>query len=121
LLKRRLATACIDLSDGLSTDLNHLCEASGVAAEVDIAALPAHPLTVPLGDAAQIGAILHGGEDYELLFTAPAAPRIPRSIAGVPITQIGRIVAQRAGRPRMTILAGDTTFALEPHGWEHLR
>jgi thiamine-monophosphate kinase len=121
LLRRRLATACIDLSDGLSTDLNHLCQASDVAAELDIALLPAHPLTVPLGDAAQIAAILHGGEDYELLFTASAATKVPRSIGGVPITRIGRILKPRKHQPRMTILSGTERFELQPQGWEHLR
>jgi thiamine-monophosphate kinase len=120
LLRRRLATACIDLSDGLSTDLAHLCTASNVAAELDIAALPAHPLTAALTDAAQIAAILHGGEDYELLFTASATTKLPRSIAGVPITRIGRIVKPQKNRPQMSILAEDSTFALNPQGWEHL-
>jgi thiamine-monophosphate kinase len=121
LLRRRLATACIDISDGLSTDLNHLCTASNVAAELDIAHLPAHPLTAPLSDAAQIAAILHGGEDYELLFTAAAPTRVPRSIAGVPITQIGRMLKPQKNRPRMTILSGSDRFELQPQGWEHLR
>src|SRR6202044_707106 len=84
LLRRKLATACIDVSDGLSTDLAHLCEASGVAAELDAALLPAHPLTATLAPAKQMAAILHGGEDYELLFTARSTAKIPRSLAGVP-------------------------------------
>jgi thiamine-monophosphate kinase len=121
LLRRNLATACIDLSDGLSTDLNHLCEASHVAAEVDAALLPAHPLTTQLDDRAQIAAILHGGEDYELLFTARPATKMPRSIAGVPITQIGRILKANKSATRMTILSGSDRFNLEPRGWEHLR
>jgi len=121
LLRRRLATACIDVSDGLSTDLNHLCEASGVAAELDAALLPVHPLTASLAPAAQLAAILHGGEDYELLFTARADTKVPRSLAGVPITRIGRIVPYSKPRPRMTIVAEGTRFELQPHGWEHLR
>jgi len=121
LLRRRLATSCIDISDGLSTDLAHLCTASNVAAELDIALLPAHPLTTTLDDAAQIAAILHGGEDYELLFTASAATKIPRSIAGVPITRIGRILKPQKNRPQMTIVLDDTTFELQPQGWEHLK
>jgi thiamine-monophosphate kinase len=121
LLRRGIATACIDVSDGLSTDLHHLCQASTVAAELDIALLPAHPLTATLDDANQMAAILHGGEDYELLFTART--RVPRSIAGVPITHIGRILAPpaSAAAPRMSILAEGTRFTLEPQGWEHLR
>ena len=121
LLRRRLASACIDVSDGLSTDLTHLCEASDVAAELDAALLPAHPLTATLAPAQQIAAILHGGEDYELLFTAHPTAKVPRSLAGVPITCIGRVVRHNKSRPRMTIVAEGTRFELQPHGWEHLR
>ena len=121
LLRRSLATACIDLSDGLSTDLAHLCTTSRVSAEIDAALLPAHPLTAGLDKAAQIAAVLHGGEDYELLFAAAASTRIPRSIAGVPITRIGRIVRPRKNRPQMTIFAEGTAFELQPQGWEHLK
>ena len=120
LLRRRLASACIDVSDGLSTDLAHLCEASGVAAELDAALLPAHPLTAALVPAKQMAAILHGGEDYELLFTARAGTKIPRSLAGVPITRIGRVTRFNKSRPRMTIVAESTRFELQPRGWEHL-
>jgi thiamine-monophosphate kinase len=120
LLRRHLPTACIDVSDGLSTDLTHLCEASGVAAELDAALLPAHPLTAVLAPAEQMAAILHGGEDYELLFTARANAKIPRSLAGVPITRIGRVVRFNKSRARMTIVAEGTRFELQPRGWEHL-
>jgi thiamine-monophosphate kinase len=121
LLHHRLATACIDVSDGLSTDLNHLCEASGVAAELDAALLPAHPLSATLALAQQMAAILHGGEDYELLFTARPTAKIPRSLFGVPITRIGRIVRYNKSRSRVTIVAEGTRFELQPRGWEHLR
>jgi thiamine-monophosphate kinase len=120
LLRRHLASACIDLSDGLSTDLTHLCAASDVAAELDIALLPVHPLAAALPNPAQINAVLHGGEDYELLFTASATARMPRSIAGVPITRIGEIIKATKTRPRLTLLSDDTRFELEPRGWEHL-
>jgi thiamine-monophosphate kinase len=120
LLRRHLATACIYLSDGLSTDLNHLCTASHVAAELDIAALPLHPLTSTLDELAQITAAIHGGEDYELLFTAAPSTKIPRSIAGVPITPIGRILKPHKNRPVMTIVSDENRFQLQPHGWEHL-
>ena len=121
LLKRNLATACIDISDGLSTDLAHLCTASNVAAEIDAALLPAHPLTARLTDVEQITAILHGGEDYELLFTAAASTKIPRSLGGVPLTRIGRILKRTKTAPAMTILAEGTRFELHPQGWEHLK
>ena len=119
LLRRRLATACIDLSDGLSTDLAHLCTSSNVAAELDLAALPLHPLAAQLDDRAQINALLHGGEDYELLFTASTSTKVPRSIDNVPITCIGRILKPRASQPQMSILSNDDRFELQPRGWEH--
>jgi thiamine-monophosphate kinase len=120
LLRRRLATACIDLSDGLSTDLTHLCQASGVSAEIDRAALPIHPLARKLGEDAALHAALHGGEDYELLFTAPASVMMPTSLAGVPITRIGSLKKYRSGRPRITLVEpDDRRTELKARGWEH--
>jgi thiamine-monophosphate kinase len=120
LLRRELATACIDVSDGLSTDLAHLCRASGVCAEIEQTALPIHPLARKLGAAAALQAALHGGEDYELLFTAPASVPIPSSLAGVPITRIGSLKNRRSGRPLMAMLAPDgSRTELQPGGWEH--
>jgi thiamine-monophosphate kinase len=120
LLRRSLATACIDVSDGLSTDLAHLCRASGVNAEIEQAALPIHSLALKQGTKAALQAALHGGEDYELLFAAPASVRMPSSIAGVPITRIGTFTKRRAGKPLMTLLTPDGSCeTLEPSGWEH--
>src|SRR3569833_2723362 len=70
LRNRGAASAAIDISAGLSTDLHHLCEESGVAAEIDSAALPICP-------GASLEDALHGGEDYELLFTARRPARVP--------------------------------------------
>ncbi len=111
----RLASAAIDVSDGLSTDLDHLCEASGLAAEIDIDALP-------LAAGADLALALNGGEDYELLFTAPRTRRVPRVIAGVPVTPIGRMLTPARGTPRMTLVDehGKRT-PLKPGGWQHLR
>jgi thiamine-monophosphate kinase len=122
LLRRRLATACIDISDGLSTDLAHLCDESGLAARVNAAALPLHPLTQTLSPAAALHAALHGGEDYELLFTAAPSTRVPRSIAGVRITPIGTIVTGHKSRNQVTLIDTDGHPAeLLPQGWQHLR
>lgn len=121
LLRRKLATACIDISDGISTDLAHLCEESHVASQIEAAALPLHPLTQALSPEAAIHAALHGGEDYELLFTAHPATRLPRSIAGVRITPIGTIVTRRKSRPQVTLVEpGGHHAELLPHGWQHL-
>jgi thiamine-monophosphate kinase len=120
LMRHRLATAAIDLSDGLSTDLTHLCEASGVRAEINASALPLHPLALKLTPDEAMHAALHGGEDYELLFTAPATTRVSRSIAGVPVTRIGSVHKANRRSPRITLtdLQG-RRFALNPGGWEH--
>jgi thiamine-monophosphate kinase len=112
LVLRRLASAAIDLSDGLSTDLAHLCEESGVAAEVDAAALPIYP-------GATLEQALDGGEDYELLFTARAAVRIPSQIANVRITKIGRILPPRRTRTAVSLVTAQGPRPLEPHGWQH--
>jgi thiamine-monophosphate kinase len=115
LLQRRgLASAAIDLSDGLSTDLAHLCEESEVAAEIDASLLPVHP-------DATLEQALHGGEDYELLFTASPKARIPRVVAGVAVSRIGRMTRRRAGRPDVTIRSERGVAPLEPKGWQHFQ
>jgi thiamine-monophosphate kinase len=112
LRRRGLVSAALDVSDGLSTDLTHLCQESCVSAEIEATLLPLHP-------AATQAQALHGGEDYELLFSAPAKARVPRSIAGVKITRIGRITKPRANQPVLTLLTLQGRQPLEAHGWEH--
>jgi thiamine-monophosphate kinase len=112
LQRRSLATAALDLSDGLSSDLAHLCEESGMAAEIDAARVPIHP-------GATLQQALHGGEDYELLFTAPASARLPRDLAGVPVTCIGRIKRPRKGQPAITLLTPQGKQPLTAQGWQH--
>ena len=117
LRKHKIATAMIDLSDGLSTDLAHICAESSVGAEIEAEAIP----LAQLGKVKQtvlLHLALHGGEDYELLFTAPAAKKIPPRIAGVPVTRIGRITRQSG----MSLIdeKGKRT-KLAPQGWEHFR
>jgi thiamine-monophosphate kinase len=116
LLRRRLATAAIDLSDGLSTDLAHLCRESGVGAEIAAAALPIHPLALEAGAERAVDLALNGGEDYELLFAAPAALRMPRSVAGVRVTRIGRLVR---GEAVSLVDSAGRKRPLKPGGWEH--
>lgn len=112
LMRRRVATAAIDISDGISTDLTHLCEESRLAAEIDAGALPLHP-------GANLAQALHGGEDYELLFTAPAGVRLPRAIDGVAVTRIGRMMPARKGQPRVRLSTARGLEPLEPRGWQH--
>jgi thiamine-monophosphate kinase len=110
LREKKLASAMIDTSDGLSTDLRHICDESRVGAVVEAAALP----KTPGKDGLQLA--LHGGEDYELLFTAPANKRVPAKIAGVPITRIGTITSSKQIKLRTS---DGKSQALEPHGWQH--
>lgn len=90
---RGIASACIDVSDGLLADLGHLCLASGVGAEVEVDALPVSTALVAAFDAqARRGLQATGGDDYELCFSAPPARR--EAIAAMPgTTRVGRIVA----------------------------
>lgn len=115
-----LATSAMDLSDGLSTDLAHLCESSGLRAEIEQAQVPIHPLARREKD--PIALAFHGGEDYELLFTAAPRTRIPRSIGGVPITRIGRMLRPQRKSAAITVIQPDgSSTALENRGWEHFR
>jgi thiamine-monophosphate kinase len=96
---RGRATSCMDLSDGLSLDLHRLCLASGVAAVIDC---------VPIVRGATLDRALHGGEDYELLFTLPPRKSPPRGT-----TLIGTIVKGRAGAVRFQ------GQPLPPRGYDH--
>jgi thiamine-monophosphate kinase len=117
LREKGLASAMIDTSDGLSTDLAHLCEESGVGAEIQAEAIPRASVGKPAYEV-DLDFALHGGEDYELLFTVPSGKRIPPSIAGVPITLIGHIT--RFKKIFLMNLAG-AGLELKPQGWEHFR
>lgn len=108
LLEHRLASAMIDISDGLSTDLNHLCQESRVGARIVAR-------DIPTAINADLPLALHGGDDYELLFTVPAKIQIPTKIAGVSITRIGEIIRGRGVR----IAQNGSEKKLAPGGWQH--
>jgi thiamine-monophosphate kinase len=113
LRERGLATALIDLSDGISVDLGHVCQESGVSAVVEAA-------RIPVGKGANLDHALHGGEDYELLFTASPGKKVPRRIAGVRLTEIG--VIKKAGYYKSAIMVlgeNGKEQPLEPRGWQH--
>lgn len=115
LREKGFVSAMIDTSDGLSTDLAHICEESGVGAEIEEGAIPRAMVGKPAREA-DLDLALHGGEDYELLFTAPRSKHIPSKISGVPITRIGHVT-----RIKNTFLVKPKGARLElkPRGWEH--
>jgi thiamine-monophosphate kinase len=117
-----MATAMMDLSDGLSSDLPRLCAASGVGAKITAASLPVAKISSgnvqDRQDLLNLG--LHGGDDYELLFTVSRKnfAKIPGSIGGVPLTRIGEITA---GRKILLVEEAGRESDLIAGGWDPFR
>jgi thiamine-monophosphate kinase len=121
LATRGLASALIDISDGLSTDLARLCQASKVGARIREASLPvpAIGLRRPAGlELLQLA--LHGGEDYELLFTVPPGKvrQIPTEFRGVPLHCIGVV---ESSKPIYLVRPNGAAKVLKPSGFDHFQ
>jgi thiamine-monophosphate kinase len=117
-----LATACIDISDGLLADLGHILEASGAGAELDVCSLPCPESMATLAERERWALQLTGGDDYELCFTVPAAAeaRLDALAAscGTELTVIGSVTA----KPRLVVRGPDGGRIEAPEcGWEHFR
>lgn len=111
-----IATSCIDVSDGFSTDLHHLCDASNVGAVIESERIPVFPDLPRYGPCLGINvrdAVMHGGEEFALLFTSSLRESELSERSGRPVYAIGRIVEERGvlmdGKP------------LEPRGFDHFR
>ena len=119
--EERLATSLIDISDGLSSDLNHLCRESNVGALIESSLLPIDHQVVELCGRRALDPLqlaLHGGEDFELLFTVKAGDvaRLPRRVDAVGLTRIGEVRKEGEG---VKISEGSRIWELNPGGWKH--
>jgi thiamine-monophosphate kinase len=116
-----LASAMMDISDGLSTDLSRLSRASGVGVRIFADRIPAVAIPPSLRHLVKSDSLtlaLHGGEDYGLLFTIPRRfeSRIPKLLRGTRITCIGKVVRASG----LQIKAADGRMSpLTPAGWDH--
>jgi len=121
---RGIATAALDVSDGLVADLGHIAEESALRAEIDVERVPhSDPVRRLLErGATTIETLITGGDDYELLFTAPPAARGAlvdlAERTGVPITEIGRLTAGGAGMVDALDRLGNA-LPLASRGWTH--
>jgi thiamine-monophosphate kinase len=124
LAAKRRATSMIDLSDGLSTDLGRLCTASHVGALLDLDGFPT--VEVPPRMRSRIrdplDLALHGGDDYELLFTATPGklPTVPWHFLGLPITPIGHVTSGPNNVVGMDAKSSKHRI-LRPGGWDPFR
>jgi thiamine-monophosphate kinase len=117
--EQRLATAMIDVSDGLSSDLAHLCEESGAGGRLDAARIPVDPSLMRLREHEfdPLELALNGGEDFELLFTVKPQnlKKLPTEIDGVPVTYLGDMTRQTS----LTLVDGSRSCSLTPSGFKH--
>jgi thiamine-monophosphate kinase len=119
--EERLASAMIDISDGLSSDLHHLCRESKVGAVVESAKLPIDSRVAALCGRRALDPImlaLHGGEEFELLFTVSPdkVGRLPRKVDGTGLTEVGEIRPESEG---VRVSEGSRLWDLKPEGWKH--
>ncbi|MSP01954.1 MAG: thiamine-phosphate kinase [Acetobacteraceae bacterium] len=115
-----VASAGMDVSDGLAQDLGHICRASGLAAVIEAALVPLSPQARAAGPE-WLETCLTGGDDYELLLSVPPARegalRAAAAACGVAVTRIGGF---HAGAPRVTVVGADgESLALAKGGWSH--
>jgi thiamine-monophosphate kinase len=124
LASHRFASAALDVSDGLSGDLGHLCQQSGVGALIEKARLPMSPHLIAYASQRNLDPfpwVVHGGEEYELLFTVPSKNqrRLEQAVKRLktPVTPIGVITSRRSG---LQIVHRDgTTHKLVPQSYVH--
>ena len=105
----------IDISDGLSSDLDHLINAGGVGAHIFAGSIPIEDMNAIFeNDAASLEAALHGGEDFELLFTADE-----KKLSAEDLAQFFRIGEVTANIGVIELSIGGETRILDPKGYRH--
>jgi len=115
------ASAMIDISDGLSSDLSHICEQSGVGAEIRSDRLPISPSLMKLSGRLTMPVLfyaLSGGEDYELLFTVPPGKMKRLESLNISVTEIGMI---KQGKTVILLDGRNRKSRLQPCGYDHFR
>lgn len=119
LLEEGIASAVVDLSDGLAPDLRRMCRASEVGAVVEESALPADAVLDDVPEGRRTELCLGRGEDYELLFAADPGVPVPKEIAGIPLTRIGELRPPEDG---FHLRASDGDLVPLPEGgYDHLK
>ncbi len=118
---RGLATSAVDISDGLLADLGHICQLSGVGATVELAAVPLSPIGAKhVGSRAGLEAIVAGGDDYELCFTAPVNARESiddlTDMLGIPLARIGQV---KKGRGVSLLGPEGKPVKIDGRGFDH--
>jgi thiamine-monophosphate kinase len=118
---RGMATSAIDISDGLIADLGHICRLSGVGATVELGSIPVSEIGARhFNDDQGLTAIVAGGDDYELCFTAPANAResieVLTDVLGVPLTRIGQI---KRGKGVSLLGADGKSVKIDGRGYDH--
>jgi thiamine-monophosphate kinase len=121
--EEQLASAMIDISDGLSSDIKHLCDESKTGALIDVARLPIDPLVTELCGRRALDPLLlalHGGEDFELLFTVhpDKIASLPKRVDGIAISRIGAITNESG---RICVAEKDRVWDLEAKGFDHFK
>ncbi len=121
--EEQIASAMIDISDGLSSDLNHLCRESKVGALIQAASIPVDPIVADLCGRRKLDPLMlamHGGEDFELLFTVSPEnlSTLPARVDGISLTRIGEITEASED---IRVAEGSRVWHLKPGGWEHFR
>jgi len=120
-LRRAGVSCCIDVSDGLLQDAGHVCSASGINMEIEVSSVPEWSyLSAQVGEQAALQSIAHGGEDYALLFTAPAGFDFPNTLPDeLRAVQIGQCQAVNAEHSGVQLCLNGKNIDMEKRGFDH--